>query len=212
MHICRDRRVIIGRRIGIVGHDHLCHEDAARCRHECRSQQIINPDAHRGIGRQNRARDARHADAHHAEKLRRRKRCQIGADNKRRFGLANEDIRRGAQAFNLGNAGDFLKAATDPADHILHQPEMVEDRDERREKDNHGKRLDREILTQRIRGERAKKEARTFIRIAQKVRYARCGSLQHLIAPRHIQHQRGKAGLQGKSRQHDARPDGAAVG
>src|SRR3546814_2198898 len=77
------------------------------------------------IGAEDRTRDARHADRHHGEQLRRGQPGEIGPDDQRRFGLADKDVRGGAEAFDLGDAGDFLDRAADPFDHQLHDAEII---------------------------------------------------------------------------------------
>jgi hypothetical protein len=106
----------------------------------------------------------------------------------------------------------FLQPAADPADHILHHAEIIEDRDEGGEEDDDGQRLNREILPQRIGGKPAEEEFGAFIGIAQQVGYASRRALQNPVAPRHIEHQRSQPRLQRKGRQHDARADRLAVG
>src|SRR3546814_2796305 len=56
------------------------------------------------LGAEDRTRDAHHADRHHGEQLRRGQPGEIGPDDQRRFGLADKDVRGGAEAFDLGDA------------------------------------------------------------------------------------------------------------
>ena len=74
------------------------------------------------------------------EQLRGRQRGEIGPDDQRDFRLADEDVGRGAQRFDAADAGDPADRAADPADDPLHDAEIIEDRDQRGEEDDHRQR------------------------------------------------------------------------
>src|SRR3546814_14658665 len=80
------------------------------------------------------------------EQLRWREAGQIGPDDERRFALPDEDVGGRTQGFDLGDADHLFDPAADPADDELHDPEIIKDRDEAREEDDHGKRRDREAV------------------------------------------------------------------
>ena len=90
------RGVGVGR---IVRHDHLGHQDAARRRHERRGEEVgqVARAEQARVGGEDGPRDPGHADAHYGEQPRWRKRGEIRAHNQRRFGLADENVRRGGK-------------------------------------------------------------------------------------------------------------------
>ena len=196
-----------------IGHDDLGHQDAARGRHEGRGDEVVDADAHAGVGREDRARHAGHAHGHHAEQLRGRQPGEVGADYQGRLGLADEDVRGRAEALDLADPGELLEPAADPADHQLHHAEVVEDRDQRGEEDDHRQRRDREAGAADLGlGERAEQELDPGVGEAEQLADAVCGAVERGPAGRHIEHQPGQPGLQGEGRADHAQADRAAIG
>ena len=86
-----------GRRLAVIGHDYLRHQYAARGRHECGGQEKgqIGIAEQPGISGKDRAGNAGHAHRHEREQPRGRKCSEVRAHDKRAFGLADKNIRRG---------------------------------------------------------------------------------------------------------------------
>ena len=145
---------------GIVGHDDLGHHDPAGCRHEGGGQQVrqVLVAEQPGIGGQDRAGDAGHADRHQGEDRGRRQGGEIRPHDQRALRLADEDVRRRAERFDPADAGDPADRAADPADDALHDPEVVEDRDQRGEEDDHRQCAEREGVRKRVVGARPEQE------------------------------------------------------
>jgi len=72
----------------------------------------------------------------------RAQRSEIRPDSQGRFALPDEDVGGGAQRLDPADPGDPFEAATDPADHQLHDAEVVKDRDQRGEEHDRGQRRD----------------------------------------------------------------------
>jgi hypothetical protein len=137
---------------------------------------------------------------------------QIGLDDQRRFGLAQKDVRGGAERFQLRNARDLLKAAADPADHQRHHADVIEHRNQCREEDDHRQAGDGEALAAHIgRGQRAEQQLDPRMGITQQIRDAARHHLQGRIALGDIEHQRRDTRLKRKSRTHHARANGTTV-
>ena len=200
--------------LGIVGHHDLGHQDAARRGHEAGGEQIgqqLFAD-HAGIGAEDGPRDPGHADRHHREELRRGKTGEIRTDDERAFALPDEDIRRGAQAFDLGNPRNLLDRTADPFDHELHDAEIIEDRDKRGEEDDHRQRGNRKAVAAHFgSGERAENEVGSRLGITQKIGDAGRHRLNDRAAPRRTDHQQREPGLQQKGRHDDAQANPATV-
>ena len=197
----------------LVGHHDLGHQQAAGRRHEAGREQIVDLDPHRGISGQDRAGDARHAAGHHREQLRPVEACKIGTDHQRAFALADEDVGGGAQAFHLRHARHLLDRAADPADDELHDAQIIEDRHQAGEEDDHRQRGDGEAGAADFGlGQRAEDEIGPRLRIAQQIRYAVRHARDDGASGRHIEHQQRDPRLQQEGRADHAQPDRAAVG
>ena len=106
---------------------------------------------------------------HHREQARRGQRGEIGPDDQRRFGLADEDVRRGGERFDPADPGHPADRAADPAHDPLHDPEIIEDRDQAREEDDHRQSGDREGVGERVRVARPEQEFGALGGIAEQV-------------------------------------------
>ncbi len=197
----------------LIGHDDLGHQQAAGRSHEAGGKQIVDPDPHGGIGGQNGAGDPRHAAGHHRKQLRGVERGEIRADHQRAFALADEDIGRRAQAFDLGDARHLFNRAADPADDELHDAQIIEDRHQTGEEDDDRQRGDREARAADIgTGERPEDEIGARLRIAEQVRHTPRHARDDRAASRYVEHQQRDPRLQQEGRAHHARTNGAAVG
>src|SRR3546814_18354392 len=104
-------------------------------------------------------------------------------------------------------ARHLLDRAADPFDDELHDAQIIEDRDQRGEKDDHGQRRDREAVRAHFgRGERAEDEIGAGLRIAEPIRDAGRHRLNPRAAPWRPQHQHREARLTPKDGDDDAQP------
>ena len=200
--------------LGIVGHHDLGHQDAARRGHEAGGEQIgqqLFAD-HAGIGAQNGPRDPGHAHRHHRKELRRGKAGEIRTDDERALALPDEDIRRGAQAFDLGDSGNLLDRTADPFDHELHDAEIIEDRDERGEEDDHRQCGNRKAGAPHFRArEGTEEKSGSRFCVAEEVGDPGRHPLNDRAAPRRTDYQQREPRLQQKGRHDDARANPATV-
>ena len=198
---------------GIVGHDDLGHQDAARRRHEGgreQVRQVLGPEQ-ACVSREDRAGDARHPDAHHGEQARRRKRGEIGPDDQRRFRLADENVGCGRQGFDPADPRDPADRAADPAHDPLHDPEIIEDRDQAREEDDHRERRDCKAVGEGVRFARPEQEFGALGRISEEIADSPDSAWIAGAAPARVEHQPGDERLQRERRADDSQSDRAAV-
>ena len=115
---------------------------------------------------------------------------EIGLDHQRAFRLADEDVGRRAQRFDAGDAGHQPDRAADPFDDQLHDAEIIEDRDQRGEEDDHRQGRDREAVGADLgRGERAEDEVGAGLGVAEQVGDAARHRADHALAPGRAEHQ-----------------------
>ena len=115
------------------------------------------------------------------------------------------------QRFDPADAGDPADRAADPADDALHDAEMVEDRHQGREEDDHGQGLDGEILAELVGGEAAEQEGGALAGITEQVRDAARHRLDRGAAPARIDDEHGDSGLEREGGGDDSRADRAPV-
>ncbi len=199
--------------LGIVGHDHLGHQDAARRGHEGCGQKIrqVTLPQQACISREDGSGDARHSDAHHGEQARRRKRREIGADDQRRLGLADEDVGRGGQRFDPADPRHPADRSADPADDPLHDPEIIEDRDQAGEEDDDRQSSDRERIGERVLVRWPEQELGAFPGISEQVGHSEREPLDRRLAPAGPQHQPGDQGLECEGSADDSWADRLAI-
>ena len=126
--------------------------------------------------------------------------------------MANKNIGGRTQRFNFGYACDILDAATDPANDLLHDAQIIEDRDERCEKDNHWERSNGKAETTLFRfGEIAEQEVHTFAGIAKQINDALRHTADHGLANTGLKHQYRHQRLKRKGCANDPQLDRTAV-
>ena len=62
----------------------------------------------------------------------------VGPRHQRRFGLTDKHIRRGREGFRVAGAQQFTEPTTENSDHPLHDPGVVQHRDQRTEENHNG--------------------------------------------------------------------------
>ena len=116
------------------------------------------------------------------------------------------------QRFDAADAGHPADRAADPADDPLHDAEIIEDRDEAREEDDHRQRGDGEGVGERVAGARPEQELGALGRIAEQVGDAGRQGLDAGAAPARVEHEQGDRRLQREGGADDAQADRLAVG
>ena len=193
--------------VAIVRHDDLGHQDAARRRHEGGGEQegqIVRPEQP-GISGKDRPRHTGHADGHQREQPRRWQRSEIGPHHQWAFRLADEYIGRRAQRFDLADTRHPADRPADPAHHPLHDAEIIEDRNQRREEHDHRERAERKGVGERV--VCAEQEVGAFIGIAEQGRHAIGHPLDHPAAPVGRQYEERHQRLQREGRADHPRLD-----
>ena len=152
----------LGRSVVDVGHDDLGHQNATGGGHEGAGKQegqVFVAEQTR-ICSEDRASNARHAHRHQREQATRRERGEIGPHDQRAFRLADEDIGRRTQRFDLADPGQEADRPAQPAHDQLHDAEVIEDGDQRGEEHDDRQGTQREGVGQRIIRSEQKRRAR----------------------------------------------------
>ncbi len=202
-------------RLAGFGDDQLDEQDPARCRHEGGGQQVLHVHPHHGVASQHGTGDRGHAAAHDGEKLRIAHLGHVGFDHQRRLALTDEDVGHRRHGFGLGGAEQPRHGAADEADHQLHDAEVVEHGDERREEDHQGQHVEGKHEADAIHREVdqvAKQEVDTRLAACQHGVDPVGHPLQRPAPQRYIEHQSADGDLQGQRQPHGAQANGPAVG
>jgi hypothetical protein len=130
-----------------------------------------------------------------------------------RFALPDEDVGGRTQRFDLGNAGDLFDRAADPAHDLLHDAEIIEDRDQAGEEHDDGQRGNGEAVAADLgRGQRAEQEIGAVLGIAEQRRDAVRRALDRGATGGDIEDERRDHDLQRECGPDDAQADRAAIG
>ena len=113
-------------------------------RHDRGRDQVLQRRAHRHVGEHHGPGDVRHAARHHRQELRRRHGRDVGRDQDRRLGLADEDVGRDAERLGARDLHRLLHHPGHPLDEDLDDAEVVEEREERADEDDDRKDLEGE--------------------------------------------------------------------
>ena len=122
-----------------LGDEHLGDEDGAGRGHDDGGEEVGGVDAVCDVGGHDSAGDVSHAGGHDGHELGVGESVEEGADGERGFGLAHEDTGGDVGGFGSGDAHGLLHDPGEGADDELHETDVVEDGEERRDEDDGGK-------------------------------------------------------------------------
>ena len=105
---------------------------------------------HLDIGRHDAAGDGGHAADHDRHELGLGHRADVGLDQQRRLGLADEDVGRGGERLGARGAHELGHEPGDALDHLLQDAEVVEHRGQRGDEDDRRQHLEGEVEAQAV--------------------------------------------------------------
>ena len=118
-------------------YDNFGKQQSTRRRHKRRGNQVLQRNAHLRIARQHGTRHRGQAAAHDRKQLRAGHGGDIRTHHQRRFGLTNEDVRRGRQRLGTRGLQNRPQRAAENANDQLHNAQVVKHGNQRREEDDH---------------------------------------------------------------------------
>ena len=121
------------------GDEHFCDEDGAGCGHDDGGEEVLRVDAEADVGGHDAAGDVSHAGGHDDHELAAGGAGEEGTDGKGSFGLAHEDAGGYVGGFGAGGSHGALHDPGDDADDVLHEADVIHDREERADEDDGGK-------------------------------------------------------------------------
>ena len=178
---------------------HLRHVERSRGVHHAGGEQIGQRRPEQRVAHQRRPGDGREAGGHDREQLGAREPAEVGLDQQRRLGLAQEDHRRGVQRLDLRRPQEPEDRPADDVHDPLDHAQVVQEPDERAEEDDHRQHLEREDRRLALRHQLAEEELDALGRVADQGVDLAGDEVERVLAHRPAQDEEREPGLQGEA-------------